>query len=83
MSKLCCFPLSEVPEFDVNVNCVSTCCASDAKSRDNVDNVSCTDLEYSDPIKEKRSCCCLKRQRSKSQANNNKGKKENKREEDE
>ena len=82
MSKLCCFPLSEVPEIDVNVNCVSTCCASDTKSHDNVDNVSCTDLGNSEPIKEKRSCCCFKRRPSKSQAND-KRKKGDKREEDE
>ena len=69
MSKLCCFPLSETPEFDVNVNCVSTCCASDTKSRDNVDNVCATELENPVLKREKQSCCCFKRQPSTPQAN--------------
>lgn len=65
MQRFCCIPFNESPDVNVKMNCVSTCCASDLKSKENID--------YNDDVKpetsyKKHSCCC-KKKRSKSQAN--------------
>jgi len=65
MSKLCCFPLSETPEVNVKMNCVSTCCASELR-----DNVRGDILDSVHDIKDgiehdSVSCCCKKKKSSK------------------
>ena len=65
MQRLCCFPLSETPEINVKVKCISSCCASDVKTEQDS-----SEVQESNTHVRKRSCCCKKkRMSSKSQAN--------------
>ena len=75
MHKLCCVPLSETPEVGIKVNCISSCCASDVKSKDNDSHVNEADIidvtTVQKPVrkeKRKKSCCGKKRLFFKSQA---------------
>ena len=68
MNKLCCFP-SETPELTLNVKCVSTCCAKNVKTKDNLDCNREIELNDEDKIKvndekDKVFCCCFKRKTS-------------------
>lgn len=66
MNKLCCIPLNEPPEMNVKVNCISSCCASETKTKDSDWN------EASGPrdqVKRTSKCCCGKKRKTlKSQA---------------
>ena len=65
MQRLCCFPLSETPEVNMKVKCISSCCASDVKTEQDTN-------ESSEAVTHvrKRSYCYKKRHvSSKSQAN--------------
>ena len=61
MENFCCFPLSNTPDFEFDVNCSSTCCVArnqvqkteKTESRDEVDGEVTT---------EKAGCCFRKRQ---------------------
>ena len=65
MQRLCCFPLSETPEVNAKVKCVSSCCASDVKTEQDANETQETGTRV-----RKRSCCCKKKRiPSKSQAN--------------
>jgi hypothetical protein len=68
MNKLCCCP-SEVPDIEMNVKCVSTCCARNVRTKDTVDNINNeTNREIDDNNNnDKIFCCCFKR-RNTSQA---------------
>ena len=64
MQRLCCFPLSETPEVNVKVKCISSCCASDVKTEQETNESQETVTRL-----RKRSCCCKKKRiSSKSQA---------------
>ena len=66
MSKLCCFPLNEPPEVNVKVHCISSCCASDLKTKD---EDPFTMPENVPQVKHSNTTCCgKKRKRSKSHA---------------
>ena len=70
MQRFCCFPLNETPNINVKMDCISTCCASDANTQEGVDDD--VNDQSQKPIKreKKRSCCCKKRRTtSNSQAN--------------
>ena len=82
MNKLCCCP-SEVPDIEMNVKCVSTCCARNVRTKDTVDNINNeTNREIDDNNNnndnDKIFCCCFKR-RNTSQAKVDKKKRGGKR----
>ena len=60
MNKLCCFPLNEPPEVNVNVNCISSCCASEMKSKENTLH---DFAENDSPVKRSNKCCCGKKRK--------------------
>ena len=61
MNKLCCLPLSEPPEMNLKVNCVSSCCASETKTKDDDwDNTS----QHADEVARTSKCCCGKRRKT-------------------
>ena len=73
MQKLCCFPCSETPSIDVDVKCISTCCASSLENSLNQESqakgvVEKDQAKTSEQDEDylKASCCCanVKRQKS-------------------
>ena len=66
MNKLCCLPLGETPGVNVRLNCVSSCCASEMETKD---DISCNTAENMSHVKRSSKCCCgRKRKTFKSQA---------------
>ena len=61
MNKLCCMPLSEPPEVNVKLNCISSCCASEMKSKD---DISCSTAEETSHVKRSNKCCCGKKRKT-------------------
>lgn len=65
MQKFCCFPCSETPSIDVDVKCISTCCASSLENSLNQDTKKVERVEKpqakSFAVEEedvKTTCCC-------------------------
>ena len=71
MQKLCCLPCSEPPPVDVDVKCISTCCASSLENSLNQESKATNITEtaqanHSEKDHMKASCCCanVKRQKA-------------------
>ena len=66
MSRLCCLPLNEPPEVNVKVSCISSCCASEMETKD---DIACNTSENVSHVKRSNKCCCGKKRKTfKSQA---------------
>ena len=61
MNRLCCFPLSEPPEVTVKVNCVSTCCASEMRSKEEFVSDIANGASH---VERSNKCCCGKKRKS-------------------